>query len=71
MKKENNKYAYVQVGMTMLNSIDTENREYAPFENIKDNYPKYIVTRNDLIQERNCIIHVNILEFMIGNKDYC
>ncbi len=57
-------YSYVQVAMTMQNSIETENREYAPLEKIHDNYPKYIMTRNDMIQQRNGIIHVNIGDFM-------
>ncbi len=57
-------YSYVQVAMTMQNSIETENREYAPLEMIHDNYPKYIMTRNDMIQQRNGIIHVNIGNFM-------
>ena len=57
-------YAYVQVAMTMQNSIETENREYTPLESIRDNYPKYVMTRNDLIQQRNGIIHVNIGDFM-------
>lgn len=59
-----NDYAYIQVAMTIMNSEDTENREYAPLEKIKDNYPKYVMTRNDLIQKRNGIIHVNIPAFM-------
>lgn len=53
-------YSYVQVAMTIMNSIETENREYAPLEKIADNYPKYLVTRNDMIQKRNGIKHVNI-----------
>lgn len=57
-------YSYVQVAMTIMNSVETENREYAPLEKIRDNYPKYLVTRNDLIQERNGIKHVNIGNFM-------
>lgn len=57
-------YSYVQVAMTMQNSIETENREYAPLEVIHDNYPKYVMTRNDMIQQRNGIIHVNIGDFM-------
>lgn len=57
-------YSYVQVAMTIMNSIETENREYAPLEKIMDNYPKYLVTRNDLIQRRNGIKHVNIGTFM-------
>lgn len=47
-----------------MNSIETENREYAPLEKIMDNYPKYLVTRNDMIQQRNGIKHVNIGSFM-------
>lgn len=61
-------YAYVQVAMTILGSRETEDREYAPLEKIKDNYPKYIVTRNDLLQKRNGINHVNIVDFMLQSK---
>ncbi len=57
-------YSYVQVAMTIMNDIKTEDREYAPFEMIHDNYPKYLLTRNDPIQKRNGIKHVNIPEFM-------
>lgn len=57
-------YSYVQVAMTIMNSTETENREYAPLEKIPDNYPKYLVTRNDMIQQRNGIKHVNIAAFM-------
>lgn len=57
-------YSYVQVAMTIMNSLETENREYAPLEKIRDNYPKYLITRNDLIQERNGVKHVNIGAFM-------
>ena len=57
-------YSYVQVAMTIMNSIETEEREYTPLEKIRDNYPKYLVTRNDLLQQRNGIKHVNIGIFM-------
>lgn len=67
-RRNTSDYAYVQVAMTIMNSIETENREYAPLEKIKDNYPKYLVTRNDLIQKRNGIIHVNIATFMRDNQ---
>ena len=61
-------YSYVQVAMTIMSSENTENREYAPLESIRDNYPKYVVTRNDLIQQRNGIKHVNIGPFMKDGK---
>ncbi len=63
-------YAYVQVAMTIMNSIETENREYRPFEQIKDNYPKYLITRNDFIQRRSGILHYNIAPFMKENMDF-
>lgn len=64
VRDNNMNYAYIQVAMTIINSIETENREYRPFETIKDGYPKYLLTRNDLIQKRNGIKHVNIPIFM-------
>ncbi|MGN1156644.1 MAG: ATP-binding protein, partial [Agathobacter sp.] len=57
-------YSYVQVSMTIMASKETEDREYTPLEAIPDNYPKYVLTRNDIIQNRNGIIHRNIPEFM-------
>lgn len=70
LRRDTNEYCYVQVAMTILNSLETENREYKPLENIKDNYPKYVVTRNDMIQQRNGIIHVNMGQFMIEGKSF-
>ena len=66
--RNNIDYAYVQVSMTIMNSIETEDREYRPLESIKDNYPKYLLTRNDLIQHRNGIKHYNIAPFMKENR---
>ncbi len=63
-------YAYVQVAMTIMNSLETENREYRPFEQIRDNYPKYLITRNDFIQRRSGILHYNIAPFMKENIDF-
>lgn len=68
MERNNIDYAYVQVSMTIMNSTDTENREYRPLESIKDNYPKYLLTRNDLIQHRSGIKHYNIAPFMKENQ---
>jgi predicted ATPase (AAA+ superfamily) len=68
MERNHIDYAYVQVSMTIMNSIDTENREYRPLESIKDNYPKYLLTRNDLIQHRSGIKHYNIAPFMKENR---
>lgn len=57
-------YSYVQVAYTINESKSTEDREYAPLESIGDNYPKYVLTTDYLLQKRNGIRHENILEFM-------
>ena len=57
-------YAYVQVAMTIMSDRSTEEHEYRPFEQIRDNYPKYLLTRSDPIQQRDGIVHANIPEFM-------
>ena len=68
MRSNDMNCSYVQVSMTMMASKETEDREYVPLEKIKDNYPKFILTRNDMIQKRNGIIHKNIPEFMSAGE---
>ncbi len=56
-------YSYVQVAYTISNR-ETEDREYRSLENIKDNYPKYVMTTDYLLQKRNGIAHVNLIDFI-------
>lgn len=64
LRKDNDSYSYLQICMTIMANKETEDREYKPLESIKDNYPKYVITRNDPIQHRNGIIHKNMPEMM-------
>ena len=64
LRRGDSAYSYVQACMTMAASRETEDREYAPLIKIPDNYPKYILTRNDPVQEREGIIHKNLPQFM-------
>lgn len=64
-------YSYVQVAYTIAASRDTEDREYRPLEKIEDNYPKYIITTDYLLQQRSGIHHVNLMDFMTGNNNFC
>ena len=71
MRNKENDYAYVQVAYTILAGEDTENREYKPLEMITwDNYPRYVITTDKLIQKRNGIIHANIMDFIKSGKDF-
>ena len=63
-------YSYVQVAYTIGESKSTEDREYAPLESIADNYPKYILTTDYLLQSRSGIKHVNMLEFMKSHSRF-
>lgn len=64
MRNASMQYAYVQAAYTIALSKETEDREYRPLEQIQDNYPKYVMTTDYLIQQRNGIQHVNLMDFM-------
>lgn len=55
-------------GYTIAAGKETEDREYRPLESIKDNYPRFVVTTDYLLQQRNGIRHVNLMDFMKEGK---
>ncbi len=63
-------YSYVQVAYTIADSKDTEDREYRPLEAMKDNYPKYLLTTDYLLQRRNGIHHANLPDFILSGKSF-
>ena len=63
-------YAYVQVAYTIALSKKTEDREYKSLESIRDNYPKYVMTTDYLLQNRNGNKHVNLIDFIISNSTF-
>ncbi len=63
-------YYYIQVAQTILASKETEDREYRSLEMIKDNYPKYLMTCDYLLQKRNGIIHCNIVDFISNGEKF-
>jgi len=64
LKDKELNYSYVQVAYTILESKKTEDREYNSLEMIRDNYPKYVVTTDYLLQKRNGIKHINLMEYL-------
>ena len=71
MRSRSNDYAYVQVAYTILSSRETEDREYRSLESIKDNYPKYVVTTDGLLQKRNGIRNVNLMSYISAGRQFC
>ncbi len=70
LRNTENDYSYVQVAYTILQSEDTENREYKPLEGIGDNYAKYVATADYTLQKRNGIKHINLMEFMKNESKF-
>ena len=64
-------YSYIQVAYTILESRETEDREYRALEGITgDNYPKYLLTTDSLLQKRNGIIHANLIDFIKEGRTF-
>jgi len=56
---------YVQVAY-LLASEETTEREFGAYDSIRDNFPKYVVTMDDLDMSRNGIKHRNIRDFLLA-----
>ena len=70
LRDSNMNYSYVQIAYKMLQSKDTEDREYRPLESIRDNYGKYVMTTDYMLQKRTGIIHVDLMDFIGGGKHF-
>ena len=58
---------YVQVAY-LLATEDTVKREFGVYDFIRDNYPKYVVTMDELDMSRNGIKHRNIRDFLTAKE---
>ena len=67
VRQNTDDYFYIQVAMTIAEQ-STEEREYRPFMQIRDNFPKYLFTTDTLLQKRDGILHLNMIDFIKENK---
>ncbi len=58
---------YVQVAY-LLASDETIQREFGVYDNIRDNYPKYVVSLDEFDMSRNGIKHRNIRDFLLAEE---
>ena len=65
--KKGNIIEYYQVAFSLA-SEDTEKREFSAYDNILDNYPKYVISIDKLDYSQNGIIHKNIIDWLLGEK---
>ena len=58
---------YIQVTY-MLAEQSAIDREFGAFDTIKDNYPKYVISMDELDMSQNGIKHLNIVDFLMRNE---
>ena len=58
---------YIQVAY-MLASPETIAREFGIFREIPDNYPKYVISMDEIDMSRDGIIHCNIRDFLLSDN---
>lgn len=58
---------YVQV-CYLLASEETIQREFGAYDNIRDNYPKYVVSLDEFDMSRNGIKHRNVRDFLLAEE---
>ena len=63
--KNNDGIKYIQVALSVRDE-DTLKRELYPLQNIKDNYPKYLITLDYDTNDYNGIKQISALDFLIG-----
>lgn len=66
--RRGSEFLYVQVAY-LLAGNETMEREFGVLERIADNYPKYVVSMDEINRSRNGIKHKNIREFLLM-EDY-
>lgn len=52
----------------LLASDETVRREFGAYDNIRDNYPKYVVSLDEFDMSRNGIKHRNIRDFLLAEE---
>lgn len=65
-KKEGN-IEYYQVSY-MMTTEETRKREFSVYSSIKDNFPKYVLSMDNINFTQNGIIHKNIIDFLLEDK---
>ena len=62
-----NKKIYIQVAFSIPNE-ETKKREFGAYDNINDNYTKYVISLDKITYEYNGIKHVNLIDFLLDDE---
>lgn len=64
----NGDYAYIQVTYSMTDNKKVQEREYKPFKNIRDGYPRYIISLDILKDKKDGINHINAIDLFLKKE---
>ena len=65
---KNGKKCFIQVTLSMEQQ-ETIDREFGAFKPIKDGSPKYVLSLDSIDMSREGIIHINVVDFLLGKVD--
>lgn len=67
-RKDFDDYYYIQVSKD-ISDKNVEDREFRPFYEIKDMYPRVLFTMDHLLQHKDGIKHYNLIDFINNNEN--
>lgn len=65
---KNDEFKYIQVCYQLNGDEKTIKREFGAYDNINDNYPKYVISLDDEDYSKNGIIHLNAFKFLMNDN---
>lgn len=69
VRKQNGEYAYIQVTYTMTGNEKVKEREYRPFREIRDGYPRYIISLDMFRDQQEGVHHINAIDLFLGKEN--
>lgn len=68
LAKKDGNIKYIQVTYELKGNYKTIEREFGAYKTINDNYPKYVISLDKINLSRDGIIHLNLIDFLLGNE---
>lgn len=73
VRNKNGNYAYIQVAYTLQGedlktSERIKEREYRPFREIRDGYPRYIISLDKFRDQQEGVHHINAIDLFLGKE---
>lgn len=68
LAKKDGNIKYIQVTYELEGNEKTIEREFGAFKSIEDNYPKYVISLDNVDYSRDGIIHLNLIKFLLSDE---